>query len=65
MGTGGTISGVGRYLKEQNPAIKIVGVDPVGSILHDLFQTGQRVPAQGYKVEGIGEDFLLTRDFCS
>ncbi|MCL4298280.1 MAG: cystathionine beta-synthase [Anaerolineae bacterium] len=58
MGTGGTISGVGRYLKEQNPAVKIVGVDPVGSILHDLFQTGQHVPAQGYKVEGIGEDFL-------
>lgn len=58
MGTGGTISGVGRYLKEQNPAVKIVGVDPIGSILHDLFQTGQTVPAQGYKVEGIGEDFL-------
>ncbi|HXV44543.1 MAG TPA: cystathionine beta-synthase [Anaerolineae bacterium] len=58
MGTGGTISGVGRYLKEQHPAIKIVGVDPIGSILHDLFQTGQQVPAYGYKIEGIGEDFL-------
>jgi cystathionine beta-synthase len=58
MGTGGTISGVGRYLKEQNPAVKIVGVDPIGSILHELFQTGRRIPAQGYKVEGIGEDFL-------
>ncbi len=60
MGTGGTITGVGRYLKEQNPAVKIVGVDPVGSILHDLFQTGQRVPAHTYKIEGIGEDFLPT-----
>jgi cystathionine beta-synthase len=58
MGTGGTISGVGRYLKEQNPAIKVVGVDPIGSILHDLFQTGDGGTAHTYKVEGIGEDFL-------
>ncbi len=60
MGTGGTVTGVGRYLKEQNPAVKIVGVDPVGSILHDLFQTGKTVAAHTYKVEGIGEDFLPT-----
>lgn len=58
MGTGGTITGVGRYLKEKNPAIKIVGIDPIGSILHELFQTGKEVPAHTYKVEGIGEDFL-------
>ena len=58
MGTGGTITGVGRYLKEQNPAIKVIGVDPVGSILHDLFQTGEAVAAHTYKIEGIGEDFL-------
>lgn len=58
MGTGGTITGVGRFLKEQNPAIKIVGVDPIGSILHELFQTGQHGPAHTYKIEGIGEDFL-------
>jgi len=60
MGTGGTITGVGRYLKEQNPEIKVIGVDPVGSILHDLFQTGKTVTAHTYKVEGIGEDFLPT-----
>lgn len=60
MGTGGTITGVGRFLKEQNPAIKIIGVDPIGSILHELFQTGREVPAHAYKVEGIGEDFLPT-----
>lgn len=60
MGTGGTVTGAGRYLKERNPAIKIVGVDPVGSILHDLFQTGKTVAAHTYKVEGIGEDFLPT-----
>ncbi len=61
MGTGGTISGVGRFLKEKNPAIQIVGVDPVGSILYETWQRG-RIPddieATTYKVEGIGEDFL-------
>ncbi|GAB4482499.1 MAG: cystathionine beta-synthase [Anaerolineae bacterium] len=64
MGTGGTISGAGRYLKEQNPAIQIVGVDPEGSILHDYFHTGQIGEAHTYRVEGIGEDFLPgTTDF--
>ncbi len=58
MGTGGTITGAGRYLKEQNPAVQIVGVDPIGSILTDLHRTGQATKAEGYKVEGIGEDFL-------
>ena len=58
MGTGGTITGVGRYLKEKNPNIKIVGVDPIGSILYELYETGQYGKAETYKVEGIGEDFL-------
>jgi cystathionine beta-synthase len=61
MGTGGTISGTGRFLKEQNPKIQIIGVDPVGSILLETWQNG-RVPSdvipKTYKVEGIGEDFL-------
>ncbi len=61
MGTGGTISGVGRYLKEQNPDIQIIGVDPVGSLLLETWQKGE-VPEDAevfpYKVEGIGEDFL-------
>jgi cystathionine beta-synthase len=60
MGTGGTITGVGRYLKERNPHIKIVGVDPIGSILYELHRSGQTVKAESYKVEGIGEDFLPT-----
>lgn len=51
MGTGGTISGTARYLKEKNPKIKIVGVDPEGSIY-----SGDMPGA--YKVEGIGEDFI-------
>jgi len=57
MGTGGTISGVGRYLKEKNPEVKVIGADPFGSILADLYyrKHGRAYP---YKVEGIGEDFL-------
>ena len=58
-GTGGTISGVGRYLKEKNKDIKVVCTDPVGSILYDLFYHGEvRTGPQPYKVEGIGEDML-------
>jgi cystathionine beta-synthase len=51
VGTGGTISGIGKYLKEQNPKVLIVGADPEGSIY-----TQER--ARPYKVEGIGEDFI-------
>lgn len=58
MGTGGTITGVARYLKEMNPATCIVGVDPIGSILYELHRSGEYTTAEGYKVEGIGEDFL-------
>lgn len=61
VGTGGTISGTGRYLKEQNPDVRIIGVDPTGSILLETWEKG-RVPddtvAKPYKIEGIGEDFL-------
>jgi cystathionine beta-synthase len=60
MGTGGTISGAGKYLKEKNPAIKIVGVDPVGSLYYDSFKSGTTAKAKTYVVEGIGEDFFPT-----
>ncbi|MEZ4317064.1 MAG: cystathionine beta-synthase [Myxococcota bacterium] len=64
LGTGGTITGTGKYLKEQNQEVKIVGVDPVGSLYYDYFRTGQLTPAFSYIVEGIGEDFLpSTMDF--
>ena len=57
MGTGGTISGIARYLKEQNPKIHVVGVDPEGSIYHhEFYKTKGEI--HSYKVEGIGEDFL-------
>ncbi|MFQ6090510.1 MAG: PLP-dependent cysteine synthase family protein [Candidatus Bipolaricaulia bacterium] len=58
MGTGGTISGVGRYLKEQDPSIKVIGVDPEGSVLKHYFETGQMGEAHTYDVEGIGEDII-------
>jgi cystathionine beta-synthase len=64
MGTGGTIAGVGQYLKEKKPEVKIVGADPVGSILYDFFHHGRVVKGEPYKVEGIGEDFFpSTLDF--
>jgi cystathionine beta-synthase len=60
MGTGGTISGVGRYLKEQNPDIKIIGADPEGSVYATYFTTGSYTEKdiKPYKVEGIGEDMI-------
>jgi cystathionine beta-synthase len=53
VGTGGTISGIGRYLKERNPAIQIIGADPVGSI----YSAASDDEVKGYLVEGVGEDF--------
>lgn len=62
MGTGGTISGVGRYLKSKNPKIQVVGVDIEGSILYEIWKNKGEIPdgayPKTYKVEGIGEDFL-------
>ena len=64
MGTGGTITGVGRYLKSKNPNIQIVGIDIEGSILTEIWQNKGKIPEgaypKTYKVEGIGEDFLPT-----
>jgi cystathionine beta-synthase len=58
MGTGGTISGVAKYLKEKNPKIKIVGADPVGSLYYDKIVHKKLGVAKPYVVEGIGEDFF-------
>jgi len=57
-GTGGTLVGNSRYLKEKKPSVKIVGVDPVGSIYYDLFHTGKWPKPHSYFVEGFGEDFM-------
>jgi cystathionine beta-synthase len=58
IGTGGTISGVGRYLKKKKPGVKIIGADPEGSILRDFFYTKEMTEARPYLVEGIGEDLV-------
>src|SRR5271155_3390961 len=60
MGTGGTISGAGKYLKKKNPAVKIIGVDPIGSLYYEFHKTGKIGKAATYVVEGIGEDFFPT-----
>lgn len=58
VGTGGTISGVGKYLKEKMDQVKVIGVDCEGSILAHYHKTGEMCEAHSYKLEGIGEDFL-------
>src|SRR5262245_5201958 len=58
MGTGGTISGIGKFLKSKKPDIKLVGVDPVGSLYYDYVKTQRITKPFSYKVEGIGEDFF-------
>src|SRR5690242_14807307 len=60
VGTGGTISGVGKYLKEKNPSVRIIAVDPYGSLYYDFVKTGTTIKAKTYVVEGIGEDFFPT-----
>ncbi|HKK09062.1 MAG TPA: pyridoxal-phosphate dependent enzyme, partial [Gemmatimonadota bacterium] len=55
-GTGGTVTGVGRYLKERDPSIRVVLGDPAGSIFAGYFATGEVGPHAPYKVEGIGND---------
>ncbi|MCB0274885.1 MAG: cysteine synthase A [Calditrichaeota bacterium] len=59
IGTGGTLSGVARFLKEKNPDIKVVAVDPHGSVFYDYWKTGKLPEPHVYQVEGIGEDYLV------
>lgn len=58
IGTGGTIVGAAKYLKEKNRAVKVIGVDPEGSIYAEYFRTGQFPESHPYKVEGIGQDSM-------
>ncbi len=64
IGTGGTISGTGKYLKEQNPNIKVIAVDVDGSVYYDYFKYKKMIEPHPYLVEGIGDDMLCpTTDF--
>ncbi len=58
IGTGGTISGTARFLKEKNPEIKIIGADPYGSVFKTYKETGKLVEATPYLVEGIGQEVI-------
>ncbi len=59
MGTGGTIGGVARFLKEKDPHIKIIAVDPEGSIFYDYFYTKKLTKPAPYLIEGLGDEFLI------
>lgn len=58
LGTGGTISGTGRFLKEKNPKVRIIGADPYGSVFKTYKETGQLMESTPYLVEGIGQDII-------
>src|SRR6185503_12057833 len=59
-GTGGTVSGTGRYLKEKNAQVKVIAGDPVGSIYTEYARTHRKTEGHPYKVEGIGGDKIPT-----
>ena len=59
IGTGGTLSGAARCLKERNTNIRVIAVDPEGSVFYEYFKTGKLPHPHVYKVEGIGEDYLV------
>lgn len=64
MGTGGTLAGTARYLKEQDPRIRIVGVDVEGSVFTEYFRTGVAGKPHPYLTEGLGDEFIIgTADF--
>lgn len=59
VGTGGTLCGMGKYLKEKNPNIQLIGIDPMGSIFYDYFKRKKLIKPYRYKIEGIGDEFLI------
>ncbi len=59
IGTGGTVCGAGKFLKEKNPDVKIIAVDPVGSVFYDYFKHKKLVEPSRYLLEGLGDEFLI------
>lgn len=58
LGTGGTVSGTSKFLKEKNSKIRTIGIDPVGSILAEYKRSGKITEAHSYLIEGVGEDII-------
>jgi len=59
VGTGGTLCGAGKYLKEKNPNVKLIGIDPVGSVFYDWFKNKKMIAPTRYLLEGMGDEFLI------
>ena len=59
MGTGGTIGGVAKFLKEKDPKVRVIGIDPEGSIFYDYFHSKKMVESKSYLIEGLGDEFLI------
>ncbi len=59
IGTGGTIGGTARFLKEKDPNIRVIAVDPVGSVFYEYFHRKKIVPSGPYLLEGLGDEFLI------
>ncbi|NOX19109.1 MAG: pyridoxal-phosphate dependent enzyme, partial [Chlorobi bacterium] len=59
VGTGGSLFGTGKYLKEKSTNIKIIGIDPVGSVFYDFYKSGKLIEPSRYLLEGMGDEFLI------
>ena len=59
IGTGGTICGVAKFLKEKDPRIKVIGIDPAGSVFFDYFHSKELIKPSSYLLEGLGDEFLI------
>jgi cystathionine beta-synthase len=59
IGTGGTICGAAKFLKEKDPNIQVIAIDPKGSIFYDYFHTGKKIKPSPYLIEGLGDEFLI------
>ncbi len=59
IGTGGTITGAGKYLKEKNPNVKLIGLDPYGSVFYDWFKNKVMIKPYRYLIEGMGDEFII------
>ena len=59
VGTGGTMTGTGKFLREKNPNVKVIGLDPIGSVFYNYFKYKEMVKPEKYLIEGMGDEFLI------